>query len=193
MTPPHTSSSSRRDVLAFLMIFAAPGMAASEAVPVDTFGLSSMFVAPDNKCLDANPGGYAIQTGCDYNEAQYWRALPAADDSYFRLTTEATPGLCLQALRGADGVSSGASMVPCAEEPGQKWIFTDSGVEHHYRLHNTAGGAEACLEGNRVGPGAFLDGAAFLDRCSAASGQLWLVTGAVPVNGIPVPLDALPD
>ena len=186
----------RRAILAHVMAVAAVGMAHAEAVPLDTFGLASMFVEPDSKCLDANSGGFAIQTDCDYNEAQYWRALPAADDSYFQLTTEGTPGLCLQAERGADGGQSaggGARMVACGDEPGQKWLFTDSGVEYYYRLQNQAGGSEGCLEGNRVSQGAYLDGAAFLDNCQDVSGQLWRVGGAVPVDGIPVPLDELDD
>jgi hypothetical protein len=149
-----------------------------------------MFVEPESKCLDANPGGLAMHKDCDYNEAQYWQALPAADDSYFQLTTKATPDFCLQAMPGGN---SGAAMVACADEAGQKWLVVPSNVEFYYRLQNQAGGSEACLEGNRVSDGAFLGGAAFLDLCSDVSGQLWRIGGAVPVNGIPVPLEELGD
>lgn len=110
------------------------------------------------------------------------------------MTTEATPGFCLTALPGADGVrgaGAGARMAVCADDPAQKWLFTESGVEFHYRLQNYAGGVDFCLEGNQVSPGAMLDGAAFLDNCDNVSGQLWRVGGAVPINGIPIPLDEL--
>jgi len=175
-----------RMVMALMMPFAVGGTASADGAPPDTFGLATMFVEAESKCLDANAGGAAMQTDCDYNEAQYWRALPAADDSFFQLTTEATPDLCLEALPGGTG---GATMVACADEAGQKWLFKASGAEYYYRLQNQAGGDEACLEGNRVSPEAFLGGAAFLDRCSDASGQLWRLGGAVPVDGIPVPLE----
>lgn len=177
-----------------VLLLLVPGAALAESSPLDTFALSSLFVEPEGQCLDANPGGSSIQTPCDYNEAQYWRALAAADGSHFQLTTEATPGLCLTALPGtvgAPGAGGGARMAACADDPAQQWLFTDSSVEYHYRLQNFAGGIDFCLEGNRVATGSFLDGAAFLDSCNDVSGQLWRVGGAVPVNGIPVPLDQL--
>lgn len=174
--------------LTALMVIGIVSTASAEAAPPESFGMATMFVEAESKCFDANPGGLAMQNDCGYNDSQYWRALPAADDSYFQLTTEATPDLCLQAMPGAQ---SGAAMVACADEASQKWLFVGSDVEFYYRLQNQAGGDEACLEGNRVGEGAFLGGAAFLDRCSNVSGQLWRIGGAVPVNGIPVPLDEL--
>lgn len=47
---------SRRGALVSLMAIAAPGAAFAEAVPLDTFGLSSMFVEDENHCLDAGSG-----------------------------------------------------------------------------------------------------------------------------------------
>lgn len=178
----------------YVLLLLSPGAALAESSPLDTFALSSLFVEPESQCLDANPNGSSIQTPCDYNEAQYWRAFAAADGSYFQLTTEATPGLCLTAQPGAvaaPGSAGGAKMAACADDPAQQWLFTGSNVEYHYRLQNFAGGMDFCLEGNKVASGAFLDGAAFLDSCKNVSGQLWRVGGAVPVNGIPVPLDEL--
>lgn len=173
-----------------LVAFGTAASVSAEGVPPDTFGMTTMFVEPESKCFDANPGGLAIHNDCGYIEAQYWKALPAADDSYFQLTTQATPDLCLQATPDAN---TGAAMVDCADVAGQKWLFAPSDTEYYYRLQNQAGGSDACLEGNRVADGAYLGGGAFLDRCNNVSGQFWRVGGAVPVNGIPVPLEELED
>lgn len=182
----------KRGALVTTLTIAMSGVALAEASPLDTFGLMSMFVESENKCLDANVAGASKQTDCDSNEAQYWRALVSADNTFFQLTTEATPGLCLQAMPNSGGVQpagSAATMVACADHPAQKWLFFETDVEYFYRLRNFAGGTGFCLEGNRVSPGAVLDGAAYLDSCADVSGQYWKIGGAVPENGIPTPLE----
>lgn len=166
--------------------------ALSEAAASGSFGLLCQFVEAEGHCLDANPTGAAQQLPCDYLETQYWQAIPAPDGSHFYLTTEATPQYCLEALPLDQG-GGGAKMAPCAAAPAQQWHVAASDLDYYYRLQNVTGGPDACLEGNRVAPGSFLEGAAFLDRCANVSGQLWRIGGAVPVDGIPVPLEALED
>jgi len=101
---------------------------------------------------------------------------PVAADTWFALQVVVSDGntLCLEA-NGPDGQFGGASFATaCEPATGRQWRVVDLGngyVELRSRLFE--GVEDRCLEGNNLESGDQHGGAAFMDLCSGASGQLW--------------------
>ncbi|MGB1257566.1 MAG: RICIN domain-containing protein [Thiolinea sp.] len=82
---------------------------------------------------------------------------------------------CLEGNKLAAGSTLGgaAFMDNCQNVSGQLWKFVPAG-NGYYRLQTMFLEKEnKCLEGNKVGSGSTLGGAAFMDNCQNVSGQLW--------------------
>jgi outer membrane protein OmpA-like peptidoglycan-associated protein len=159
------------------------------------FKLQTMFLEPENKCLEGNRfapdavlQGGAFMDDCQNVSGQSWTAVPEGN-GYFRLKTEFQGALkCLEGNGvGPNAVLKGAAfMDDCQNVSGQLWTAVPDS-NGYFRLKTQLHGDSKCLEGNRFAPDAMLQGAAFMDTCQNVSGQLWKVAGGDLVNGIPQP------
>lgn len=99
--------------------------AAAQDFPAGAFRLQTALAAPDLLCLDGalDDGASLRMRPCAERPSQIWTALPARGRAWRLTTAEAEPlGLCLDgALGGALGDGTPATMLPCADLPGQDW------------------------------------------------------------------------
>ncbi len=140
---------------------------------------------------------------CNDSPGQLWRLVDAG--GAFRIQSQDTEAanLCVEGNAVAkDAVLGGAAFLDgCQEVSSQVFelVTVDDGTvdaaptreeipdvaaatlavladtSSYFRFQTVAGGDALCLEGNRVAPGSVLGGAAFMDTCTGASGQLWQV------------------
>ncbi|MCK9554089.1 hypothetical protein [Aquamicrobium sp.] len=182
------------------ILLGAPASAQNESY----FKLHTMFQEAANKCLNGNVvgpnstanGGSFMDDCRNAHNLDGWERIvePGLDwqavseaNGYFRLKTRAlSKGKCLEGNRVAqDAMLQGAAfMDDCQNVSGQLWKAVPES-NGYFRLKTMFQGEQKCLEGNRLAPDAALRGAAFMNDCQNASGQLWKLLGGNLVNGIP--------
>jgi hypothetical protein len=107
---------------------------------------------------------------------------PVAFEGYYTMQTAflEAENKCLEGNRvAADSVLGGAAfMDDCNGTSGQLWKLVPAS-DGYYTLQTAFLEAEnKCLEGNRVASDSVLGGAAFMDDCTGAAGQLWKLVPA---------------
>lgn len=133
---------------------------------------------------DAVLGGAAFMDACSDASGQMWNLIPTEFWGYYYLQTQflAEQFKCLEGNQlSPDAIlNGGAYMNDCDNEPGQLWRLVADG-ENSYRLQTQLlESQDKCLEGNRLAAESVLGGAAFMDTCQNATGQLWQL---IPVEG----------
>ena len=103
-------------------------------------------------------------------------------NGWFKLQTmfQAPEGKCFEGNRFApDSTLGGAAFMDnCQNVSGQLWKFEDAG-NGYYRMKTMFQEPEGkCFESNKIGPGATLGGASFMDNCQNVSGQYWRIIPA---------------
>ncbi len=168
-------------------LFAATSTASAQN-PQGWYKLQTMFLEPQNKCLEGNKfasnstlGGAAFMDTCQRVSGQLWKFEPA-QNGYYRMKTmfQEPEGKCFEGNKFASGSTLGgaAFMDNCQNVSGQFWKLVPAG-NGYYRLQTMFLEPEnKCLEGNRVAPGSTLGGAAFMDTCQDVSGQFWKLVPA---------------
>ncbi len=101
---------------------------------------------------------------------------------WYKLQTmfQAPEGKCFEGNRYASNSTLGgaAFMDSCQNVSGQLWKFVPAGNGYFKMVTMFQEPEGKCFEGNRVGAGSTLGGAAFMDNCQNVSGQLWRVIPA---------------
>ncbi|MBP7960950.1 MAG: hypothetical protein KBG20_01440 [Caldilineaceae bacterium] len=157
-----------------------PSVTIEEAVQEGGYyRLQTRWLETENKCLEGNRA--AFMDDCREDPGQLWKLVPIAD-GYYQLQTKSmeAENKCLEGNQFATGAVLGgaAFMDTCQEAIGQLWSFEDIGDGYYHMQTRFSEDAGTCLEGNTLGQGAVLEGAAFMDACSTAIGQSWKIIPA---------------
>ena len=155
--------------------------------PDQYYVLQTLFSLEVDQCFQGNVlgststlGGAAFMEACQNVAGQEWRFVPQGGGRYWLQTRLGeAESKCLEGNdRGSGSTLQGAAfMDDCSSSAGQLWSVVADGAGT-FRLRNGFSGSARCLEGNRVGPGATLGGAALMRDCLDETGQFWFATGS---------------
>ncbi len=188
-------------VVASLLLVALMGCGGSTGPSPDAAGPTSVPASADDSAATAGVEGSEAQESPPADDAGApggsdeataprsavparvdLQGAPAATleiaDGYVRLQTTADDGTtrCLEGNRVADDafLAGGAFMDNCQDVTGQLWKLVPIADAGYYRLQTLFLEDQGkCFEGNQLAEDAVLEGAAFMDDCSEASGQAW--------------------